>query len=344
VGLSGAARARWYEFDTSGVSPTLTQQGTIDQGINVHTYYPSIAIAPNGDLGMTFMQSSDNKFVSMYVTGQMFGDASGTMQFPVLAKAGEANYKAFDCFNFNSKLFKGPCRAGDYSGITVDPDTPDTFCAANEYARSRVPGMIANWGTWITCFTLVPFHDLAVTGMSASKTARGSPVELPVTVTIQNRSDHDETIPDDTALGNGTTTGLVRLAVSVIDNDNESCAAAGVALDSAANAPLFSGGPKVLTPIEKVTVNFLVTYDCSAAKPLNTNDSTPGDYEHTATVHHDALDGEADEHTADDICPRPPLPGKFDSNPPGTGAKDLGCGRKKPNGTFGKPVRTNVLP
>ena len=136
----GVSHARWYEFDTSGVSPTLTQQGTISPALGIHTYYPSIAIAANGDLGMTFMQSSSSEFMSMYVTGRKLADAPGTMQPAALAKAGEANYNAFD---------GSPFRAGDYSGITVDPSFTDRFCAANEYATSAVTN---NWGTWIACF------------------------------------------------------------------------------------------------------------------------------------------------------------------------------------------------
>ena len=141
VGISGNARARWYEFDTSG-TPSLTQQGTISPGAGIHTYYPSIAIAANGDLGMTFMQSSSKEFVSMYVTGRFPAEPPGTMQTPVLVKAGEANYAAFDCTTLDG------CRAGDYSGITVDPDSSSVFCAANEYATSDVS---ENWGTWIAC-------------------------------------------------------------------------------------------------------------------------------------------------------------------------------------------------
>ncbi|HEY1374015.1 MAG TPA: hypothetical protein VGH50_16200, partial [Candidatus Binatia bacterium] len=114
VGIGGVAKARFYEFDISG-TPSLTQQGTIDPGSGIYTYYPSIAIAANGDLGMTFMQSSTQEFVSMYVTGQLFGDPPGTMQTPMLAKAGERNYTAFDCGTDSDNS----CRAGDYSGITV---------------------------------------------------------------------------------------------------------------------------------------------------------------------------------------------------------------------------------
>jgi len=332
VGLSGTARARWYEFDTSS-TPSVTQQGAINPGSAIHTYYPSIAIAENGDLGMTFMQSSSAEFMSMYVTGRTEADAAGTVQTPVLAKAGLRNYDAFDCSFFS------PCRAGDYSGITVDPNFTNVFCGANEYATSASSD---NWGTWIACFS-VRVHDLAVTKITAPKTATGpGPVTLPVKVTIQNRSDHNETIPDASALGNGTSSGLVQLSVTRFDDDNETCdPTAGVTLDTTKNAALFSKGPKVLKPKGTATINFLVTYHCSSAQPANKLDLTRGDYSHTANVYHDVIDpGVADSHTADDTCPHNPL---FDSNPLPSGMTDKGCGAKKPDGTLGGAVVTDVV-
>jgi hypothetical protein len=338
VGVSGVARARWYEFDTSDVAPTLTQQGTINQGSGVHTYYPSIAIAPNGDLGMTFMQSSSTRYMSMYVTGRLPADPAGTMQTPVRVKAGVASYRDFDCFSNGN--FTHACRAGDYSGITVDPDTPDTFCAANEYAISRTLAPDANWGTWITCFR-IGVHDLAVTSISAPGTVPGpGPVTAPVKVTIQNRSDHNETVTL-SDLGVDATSGLVRLSVDVIDDGSETCVGAGVQLDNATNAALFSSGPKVMIPKAKLTVNFLVTYHCSTA--LSSATSAAGDYSHTATVHHDVLDGNADTHAADDVCPHARLPGGHDPNPPSKGTTDNGCGARISKTAFGNPVVTNVV-
>src|SRR5206468_3266874 len=63
VGISADSEAhvRWYEFNTAGSAPTRTQQGTLDPGGTtqaIHTYFPAIAIAANGDLGLTYMQSS----------------------------------------------------------------------------------------------------------------------------------------------------------------------------------------------------------------------------------------------------------------------------------------------
>lgn len=144
VGVSGdsQAHARWYQFDTSSV-PTLSQQGTVGVGTGSNSYFPSIAIAPSGDLGMTFIQSSSSEYMSMYVTGRSSGDPSGTMQTPVVAKAGQAPYSA----SFDSS----PYRAGDYSGVTIDP-SDGSFWAANEYAKNI--NASANWGTYVSNYTL----------------------------------------------------------------------------------------------------------------------------------------------------------------------------------------------
>src|SRR2546423_607389 len=67
VGINGDATARWYEFDVSGLTPMLKQQANIRPASGVDTYYPSIALAANGDIGINYMQSSASEFVSMYV-------------------------------------------------------------------------------------------------------------------------------------------------------------------------------------------------------------------------------------------------------------------------------------
>jgi hypothetical protein len=143
VGTGGVAHARFYEFATSS-TPSLTQQGEVNRGSGVYTYFPSVAIAANGVIGMTFMESSVNEFMSMYVTGHTFIDAPGGLATPVLVKPGEAGYST--TFHEVPDL-----RAGDFSGITVDPVTGTSFWAANEYATSPEPN---NWGTWIANFTV----------------------------------------------------------------------------------------------------------------------------------------------------------------------------------------------
>lgn len=340
VGLVSTSQShvRWYEFDTSGSAPTLTQEGTINPGAGIHTYYPSIEIAANGDIGMTFMQSSSTEFISMYVTGQNAANSPGQLRTPMLAKAGLRTYRAFDCAI--GTFFVDDCRAGDYSGISVDPNFSNMFCAANEYATSRNSD---NWGTWIACFA-IGIHDLAVTRIAAPTSIKGTgPVSAAVTVTIQNRSDHAETITP-SSLGNGVTTGLVRLSVSVTDNDTEQCQSPVTALNAAKNAALFgSSGSKVLAPKRKMNVSYLVTLQCTGALPANSSDSTRGDYSYSATVHRDVLDGSADIHDEDDVCPRDAPAGGVDSLPPPKGVKDKGCGAKKVDRTFGAPVVTDVV-
>jgi hypothetical protein len=340
IGLASTSQShvRWYEFDTSGSNPTLTQQGTINPGVGIHTYYPSIEIAPNGDVGMTFMQSSSTEFMSMYVTGQNSANLPGEMRTPILAKAGLRTYRAFDCAI--GTFFVDDCRAGDYSGISVDPNFSNMFCAANEYATSRNSD---NWGTWVACFA-IGIHDLAVTRIAAPTSIKGTgPVSAAVTVTIQNRSDHAETITP-SSLGNGVTTGLVRLSVSVTDNDTEQCQSPVTALNAAKNAALFgSSGSKVLAPKRKMNVSYLVTLQCTGALSANSSDSTRGDYSYSATVHRDVLDGSADIHDEDDVCPRDAPAGGVDSLPPPKGVKDKGCGAKKVDRTFGAPVVTDVV-
>jgi hypothetical protein len=143
VGTGGVAHARFYEFATVS-TPTLAQQGEVNQGSGVYTFFPSVAIAANGVIGMTFMESSVNEFMSMYVTGHTFVDPPGGLATPALVKPGEARYST--TFHEVAVL-----RAGDFSGITVDPVNGTSFWAANEYATSPEPD---NWGTWIANFTV----------------------------------------------------------------------------------------------------------------------------------------------------------------------------------------------
>ncbi len=135
--------ARWYVIDVSTGTPVLKQQGNVSGGDNTYVYYPAIDINSSGDIGMTYMRSGTDTptdFMSMWVTGRAPTDVAGTMETPLLVKAGAANY--------SDSNVNGP-QAGDFIGISADAD--GSFFAASEYATSRAS---SNWGTQIAHFSI----------------------------------------------------------------------------------------------------------------------------------------------------------------------------------------------
>lgn len=138
AGVGGEAVARWYQFNVSA-TPTVVQQGDVEPGAGIHTYIPSIAIAPGGFIAMTYMQSSATTTMSMFATGRKPADALGTMPNNTPIRIGAQTYSAFD---------GSPFRVGDYSATTIDP-VNGSFWVANEWAT---PAAQDNWGTWIANF------------------------------------------------------------------------------------------------------------------------------------------------------------------------------------------------
>jgi hypothetical protein len=138
---SGAiGKTRFYEFNTSG-TPALVQEGEIDQGQNDFTYEGAIAQDQNGNLAMTFLQSSSTQFMSMYVTAQSAGAPAGTMDAPTEVAAGQAD-------EFGDTDAGG--RVGDYAAAVLDP-VDGSFWLANEYATAD-----GFWGTLITHISVAP--------------------------------------------------------------------------------------------------------------------------------------------------------------------------------------------
>jgi hypothetical protein len=134
------SRVRWYEFDTNG-TPSLVQEGTISPGAGVSTYYGAPALDKNGDIGITYMESSSSEYVSMYVAGRLATDELGTMGPGTGVAPGIAT---------NFEFF----RTGDYGGMSVDPTDGLTFWAAHEYA-----GTDFLWNTALASFTIAGHGD-----------------------------------------------------------------------------------------------------------------------------------------------------------------------------------------
>ena len=131
-------KAHWYQVDVTSGTPTLVQEGLIDPGPGVATFFPSVAMDDAGNIGITYMESSSTEFVSSYVAGP-FGTPLDDHPRTVFAPGPGSMPVSF--------------REGDYSTVVLDPTDGMTFWAANEYAgptpaatsgtprsgRSRIP-------------------------------------------------------------------------------------------------------------------------------------------------------------------------------------------------------------
>jgi hypothetical protein len=171
--------------------------------------------------------------------------------------------------------------------------------------------------------------DLAITDIDAPpKLPLGKkPVTRRVSVHVQNRGAHPVVIPDAAHLG-----ALVTLTVESLGT---------------CPTPLSVIRPQFRFPVtiktkQKLIVPYDVTINC-ANDPVDSTAKNPGheDYRVKARVDHAAL-GATDAHPEDDECPRSVTPpGAMDPYPDGR-IVDKGCGRRKPDGTFGAAILIDV--
>jgi hypothetical protein len=154
-------QVRWYQFSTVGATPVWQYYGTFGPARGVDSYHPSINIDASNNLGLTFMQSSraKNGFPSVVVAvmpHSVFPDPPRPGAGPkrvvtrakivLVAKRGRAPLNnPGGTADDGSTIY----RAGDYSATAIDPNRPNTFWSANEFATAA---NIENWGTWITAF------------------------------------------------------------------------------------------------------------------------------------------------------------------------------------------------
>ena len=174
--------------------------------------------------------------------------------------------------------------------------------------------------------------DLALTKLAVPKTVAlktgKPPKKKRITVQIQNRSPHAESIADATTLG--------KVALLTI----ESLGACGSPVPTLLVPKKF---PIVVKPKKSVKVAFDVTFTC-ANNPKKSVKNDPGqeDYRISAVVVAREL-GPGDVHPDDDACPRQVTPpGVVDAYPDGK-ILDKGCGAKKADKTFGAPVLIDVV-
>jgi uncharacterized repeat protein (TIGR01451 family) len=228
--------AQWYAINVSTGTPTLAQQGRISAGTNTYITYPGIDINPSSQIGMSYMRSgtdTSTDYLSMWVTGRVSTDTPGTMETPVIVPAGTgvANYKDFTSGG----------RAGDLSGINVDP-VNGTFWAANEFANTQAT---ANWGTAIANFApSAPGNsaDMAVTVSGPSSVPAGTSAEYIITITNNGPN---------SALGVVLTdilpAGSNLLSIAQTGADNFSQGGSGTTVTETASAAIPSGSSDSFT-------------------------------------------------------------------------------------------------
>jgi len=147
----GQATAYWIHLDTTSPSVlSLADQGKIsgeDIATGTYTYFPSIAVNSDGDVGIGFSASSSTTYAGSYYTWRQAGDAAGTTRGSQVLRAGTDYY---------IRTFGGSQnRWGDYTATVVDP-VSECFWTYNEHAMTRgtITSPPVEDGRWATAYGL----------------------------------------------------------------------------------------------------------------------------------------------------------------------------------------------
>ena len=162
------SRVRWYEialnnWPTSG-TPSLAQDGEIDLGDNIYTFFPSIHVDAASNVAITFARSAANEYISMGRATRAATDAPGTMRPAQVVQTSTNSHTSG--------------RWGDYSGTQNDPGVVGTFWGHHEFNI----GGTSSWRTWVSKYVMrpAPFvlapltltagssNNLSVTGATAN--------------------------------------------------------------------------------------------------------------------------------------------------------------------------------
>lgn len=139
---SSRARVRWYEialnsWPTSG-APSLVQDGEIDLGGGIHTYFPSIHVDANDNVAVTFARSNSNEYISMGRATRSASDPAGTMRSAQVVQTSTNAHTSG--------------RWGDYSATQASPNTPGEFWGHHEFNT----GGTGSWRTWVARYEMRP--------------------------------------------------------------------------------------------------------------------------------------------------------------------------------------------
>jgi len=145
-----SASAVWYAIDCAGPTPTYLQGGAFRFGGQEHSFFPAIAVAGDGDVGVVYGRSSPDRHPSLEIAGRRATDPPGAMSIGVEIGSSVTSP------NGNPS---GLNRWGDYFDCTVDPVDDRTFWAAGELQTE------SGWITEIHRFTVGGVADLDGNGV-----------------------------------------------------------------------------------------------------------------------------------------------------------------------------------
>jgi uncharacterized repeat protein (TIGR01451 family) len=272
---NGIAKARWYDFNTTGASdPTvpvpLYQSGEINPGTGVFTSFPSAAIDPAGDIGMTYVESSAKEDMSMYFTGK--GLSESTMEQPLLLLGGDSALTGPD---------GSPHRAGDYSGTTVDIDSngnpTNAFWSANEYTSGGF------WATGLVNFSIsvpLPNADIAVTASGPSTVTAGT--NATYTITITNNGPN---AAQGVVLTDGLPAGSTFISITQSSgSDGFSFTQSGGSVTATATANIASGNSDTFTVVVFAPTNLNNGASFNDTASVSASNPDPNSSNNSATV------------------------------------------------------------
>jgi hypothetical protein len=153
---------RWYELRKTNAGWFIYQQSTYAPD-TMNRWMGSIAMDSAGNIGLGYSVSDANEYPSIRYTGRMCHDPRGIMTL--------AETTIFSGTGSQTGIWSGQSRWGDYSSMTVDPNSPSTFWYTQEYyATTSVNG----WKTRIASFSLAGVLDIQATAAPPSICAGGS--------------------------------------------------------------------------------------------------------------------------------------------------------------------------
>jgi hypothetical protein len=173
----------YYQIDVKRGRPRLLKQGTIDPGPKVAVQMPSVVEDRQGNLGLTWMQSSISEYLSMWAG--TLSDRDGRCGTRRVDNGGFSEIEPGDRWprepcrpSRSGPLSAKPVargqaflyansRIGDYSTVVLDPSDDRTFWAANEYIGPKSDAKNI-WRTRITSFSANRVHRFVGSSSSLS--------------------------------------------------------------------------------------------------------------------------------------------------------------------------------